>query len=182
MHHIFSPRDFKLTNFIQWESLKSMHWTSVFFIKHQIQCLHQWWESYGWVQMSKLSKADQRPGGWMRQIRKNIMCWAWRAWIYSSNDGMCCFRKLKFKKRKRKQLQTFYGVDREHKGLPRWHSDKESSFQCRRCGFDPWIRKIPWRRKRQPTPVLLPGESQWWRSLVGYSPWGRNESNTTEQL
>ena len=41
--------------------------------------------------------------------------------------------------------------------------------------FDPWVRKIPWRRKWQPSPVLLPGESLGWRSLVGYSPWGRKD-------
>ena len=45
-----------------------------------------------------------------------------------------------------------------------------------------WVRKIPWRRKWQPTPVLLTGKSHEWRSLVGYSPWGRKESDTTEQL
>ena len=37
-----------------------------------------------------------------------------------------------------------------------------------------------WGRKLQPTPVFLPGESHGWRSLVGYSPWGRTESDTTE--
>src|SRR5574341_1495332 len=37
-----------------------------------------------------------------------------------------------------------------------------------------------WRRKWQPTPVFLPGESHGWRSLVGCSPWGRTESDTTE--
>ena len=42
--------------------------------------------------------------------------------------------------------------------------------------------KIPWRRKCQPTPVLLPGESHGWRSLVGYSPRGRKESDMTERL
>ena len=47
-------------------------------------------------------------------------------------------------------------------------------------GSDPWVGKIPWRRKWQPTPVLLPGESHGGRSLVGYSPWGR-KSDTTEQ-
>ena len=40
--------------------------------------------------------------------------------------------------------------------------------------------KIPWRRKWQPTLVLLPGESQGQRSLLGYSPWGRRESGMTE--
>ena len=38
--------------------------------------------------------------------------------------------------------------------------------------FDPWVRKIPWRRKWQPTPVFLSRRSQGQRSLVGYSPWG----------
>ena len=37
-----------------------------------------------------------------------------------------------------------------------------------------------WRRKWQPTPVFLPGESQGWGSLVGYRLWGRTESDTTE--
>ena len=38
---------------------------------------------------------------------------------------------------------------------------------CRRPGFDPWVRKIPWRRKRQPTPVLLPRKSHGQRNLAG---------------
>ena len=57
-----------------------------------------------------------------------------------------------------------------------------SALQCRRSGFDPWVRKIPWRRKWQPSLVFLPGESHGQRSLVGYSPQGGKESNTTEQL
>ena len=55
-------------------------------------------------------------------------------------------------------------------------------LQYRRPGFDPWVRKFPWRRKWQPTPVFLPGKSHGWRSLVGYSPWGRKELDTTERL
>ena len=43
---------------------------------------------------------------------------------------------------------------------------------------DPWVRKVPRRRKWQPTPVLLPGKSHGWRSLVGYSLWGHKESDT----
>ena len=46
--------------------------------------------------------------------------------------------------------------------------------------FDPWVGKIPWRRKWQPTPVFLPGESHGQRSLVGYRLWGHKESDTTE--
>ena len=55
-------------------------------------------------------------------------------------------------------------------------------LQRRRTGFDPWIRKIPWRRERQPTPVFLPEESQRQRSLAGYNPWGCIELDTTEWL
>ena len=49
-----------------------------------------------------------------------------------------------------------------------------------RFRFYPWIRKVPWRRACQPTPVLLPEKSQGQRSLVGYSPQGHKESNMTE--
>ena len=52
----------------------------------------------------------------------------------------------------------------------------------RETGFHPWVGKIPWRRKWQSTPGLLPGKSHGQRSLVGYSPWGRKESDTTERL
>ena len=47
---------------------------------------------------------------------------------------------------------------------------------------DSWVKKIPWRRKWQPTPVFVPGESQGLRSLVGYSPWGGKELDMTERL
>ena len=43
-------------------------------------------------------------------------------------------------------------------------------------GFNPWIKKIPWRRKWQPTPVFLPGEFHGQRSLAGYSPWGHKRA------
>ena len=47
---------------------------------------------------------------------------------------------------------------------------------------EPWVGKLPWRRKWQPTPVFLPAESHGQRSLAGYSPRGRREWDTTEQL
>ena len=67
-------------------------------------------------------------------------------------------------------------------GLPKWLSGKESACQCRRH-FDPWVGKIPWRRKWQPTPVFLPGKSHGQRSLVGYSPRGckRGHDSVTKQ-
>ena len=54
-------------------------------------------------------------------------------------------------------------------------------LQCRRPGFNPWVRKIPWRREWQPTPVFLPGEYHGQRSLTGYSAQTHKESDTTEQ-
>ena len=49
-----------------------------------------------------------------------------------------------------------------------------------RCRFDPWDPKIPWRNMWQPTPVFLPGEPHGQRNLVGYSPWGCKDLDTTE--
>ena len=67
--------------------------------------------------------------------------------------------------------------------FPGGTNGKEPSWQYRRlkrCRFDPWVRKIPWRRAWQPTPVFLPGESHGQRSLAGYSPWGCKELDMTE--
>ena len=54
-------------------------------------------------------------------------------------------------------------------GFPRGSDSEESAGQCRRCRFDPWVGKIPWRRKWLPTPVFLPGESHGQRSPAGCS-------------
>ena len=67
-------------------------------------------------------------------------------------------------------------------GLPWWLRQKRIHLRCRRPGFDPWVRKIPWRREWLPTPVFLPGESHGQRSVEGYSPPGHKKSDTTEWL
>ena len=67
-------------------------------------------------------------------------------------------------------------------GLPWWLSRYRICLQCGRPGFNPWVGKIPRRRAQQPTPVLLPEESHRQRSLVGYSPWGCNESESCSVL
>ena len=56
--------------------------------------------------------------------------------------------------------------------LPRGLSGKESACQRRRPQFDPWVGKILWRRKWQPSPVFLSGEFHGQKRLAGYSPWG----------
>ena len=71
------------------------------------------------------------------------------------------------------------------RGFPGGTSGKELTCQCRRHkrhGFNPWVRKIPWRRKWQPASVFLPGKSHGQRSLVGYSPQGHKESAKTEHM
>ena len=55
---------------------------------------------------------------------------------------------------------------------------KASACNAGDLGSTPQVGKIPWRRKWQPTPVVLPGKFHGWRSLVGYSPWDRKESET----
>ena len=65
-------------------------------------------------------------------------------------------------------------------GLPRWRTGKESTCQGRRHGVDPWVGKIPWRRKWQTIPVFWPEKSHGQRSLAGYRPQGlQKELGTT---
>ena len=93
-----------------------------------------------------------------------------------------CWKALPFPPSEKKQMALF-SPKQVQAGLPRRCSGKESTCQYRRCrrhGFDLWVRKIPSRRQWPPTPVFLPGKSHGQRSLVGYSPRGCKESDTTE--
>ena len=67
-------------------------------------------------------------------------------------------------------------------GFPGGSDGNESACNTGDLSFNPWVRKIPWRRKWQPTPVHLPGKFHGLRRLVGYSSWGHKESDATEQL
>ena len=77
--------------------------------------------------------------------------------------------------------QCLYEYLYHQQGFPGVSDNKVSACSVW-LGFDPWVGEIPWRRKWQPTPELLLGKSHGWRSLVGYSPWGHIESDTTECL
>ena len=86
-------------------------------------------------------------------------------------------------------LSSFCYFQGDIAGVPSWATLllTQELYSCSqvslgRPGFDPWVRKSPWRRKWQSTPVLLPGKSHGQRSLVGCSPWGRKESDRTERL
>ena len=66
--------------------------------------------------------------------------------------------------------------------LPWWLSGSESACRCRRRGFDPWVRKIPWWRKRQPTPAFLPGKSHRQRKPGELQSMESPDSDVTSQL
>ena len=91
---------------------------------------------------------------------------AWQlthSWLSKNNTHSVCYISFKTRKIWNKNCSLSGGT-----------RGKELTCQRRRqktCGFDPWVEKIPWRRKWQPTPVFLPGESHGQRSLTGYSPW-----------
>jgi len=59
-------------------------------------------------------------------------------------------------------------------------AQQKKSPACGRSGFDPWVGKIPYKRRWQPVPVFLPEKSHGQRSLVGCNPWGCKEQWTTE--
>ena len=93
---------------------------------------------------------------------------------------MLVFRMLSFKLTFPLSFFTF--IKRLLNSLFSGGSDgKESSCKRRRHGFNPWVRKIPWRWEWQPTLVLLPGEFHGQRSQVGYSPWSHKELEMTER-
>ena len=106
-----------------------------------------------------------------------------------SHQGSCVTShpKTKWLKIQKKSLSVMPGILLNHKkgwflkeDFPSGSDGRSICLQWRRPRFNLWVRKIPWRRKWQPTPVLLPGKSHGWRGLVGYSPWGHKELDTTE--
>ena len=106
---------------------------------------------------------------------------SWKAWPSAAGTeseqhqdmlpGMAANQKKKKGKAKKSQADIIWGV-------PNGASGRESACQLRRHkrpGFNPWVGKIPWQRKWQPTPVFFFGKFHGLRSLVGYGLWGRKE-------
>ena len=77
----------------------------------------------------------------------------------------------------------FLVPDKGSPRLPCWLRWQRIYLQCRRPQLSPWVEKIPWPRKWQPTPVFSPGEFHGWRAgRATYRPWGCKELGTTEWL
>ena len=97
---------------------------------------------------------------------------------FKHNMAVPCFFT---KDEKLKQPLSTFRMLRQHHGLPSSSDGKSIHLQCRLGHINPWVGKIPWRRKWQLTPVFLPGEFHGQRSLAGYSPWGRKKLDMTER-
>ena len=115
--------------------------------------------------------------GWMASLTQWM--WVWMnsgSWWWTGRPGVLRFRGSQ---RVRHDWVTELNWTELNELLwaSQWLSGKESTCQCRRHRFDPWVGKISWRRKWQPTPVFLPGEYYGQRSLTGYSPCGCKESD-----
>ena len=119
--------------------------------------------------MLRKTEGERRSGdrgwdGWMASL--TWWTWVWATAGDSEGQGslVCC------NPWGHKELDMTCDWTRRR---TRWLSGKESDCQWRRCKrteFSPWVGKIPWGRKWQPTPVFLPGKFHEYRSTVGYSP------------
>ena len=112
----------------------------------------------------------RRWGGWMAS--PTLWTWVWASsgsWHWTRKPGMLLSMGIT-----KSQTQLNYWTELIY------HIRKISIDKFWRPGFDPWVRKIPWRRKWQPTPVLLPGKFLGLRSFVGYRPWDWKELDMTE--
>ena len=148
---------------------------------HLMEELIHWKRPWCWEGLGTGGEGDNR--GWDGWIASSTQ---WK-WVWENSRGWWWIGRT--------SLLQFMGSQRvghdwaielnwteEYIGLPWWLSDKESACQCRRHGFDPWIRKIPLRRIWQPTPVFLPGKSkgQSHCSPGRLQSTGCKESDTTE--
>ena len=120
---------------------------------------------------------DEHLGCFHYSLLWTMLQWTWGAQISLWDLDFSSFGYIP-----RSEIAGSYGSS----GLPRWLSGKESACNSGEAGDkgqevqDPWVKKFPWRRAWQPTPVFLPGESHGQRSLAGYSLWSGEESDTTE--
>ena len=155
-------------------------------LKLQYSCLENpmdggaWWAAVHGVAKSRTRLSDFTFTFHFHALEKEMATHSSvLAWRIPGPGGPCGLPSMG--SQSRTQLKRCSSSSSRHKlGLPWWLSGKESSCQCRRCRFNPWTGKMPLRRKWQPTPVFLPGESHGGRSLVGYSPRGCKELDTTD--
>ena len=124
----------------------------------------------------------EKPGGPQSTGSQRVgHDWATSLWqiLVCVLDSWARFKELRIRTQNNRSFLTS-GILLESVGFPGGSDSKELARQWR-PGFDPWVGKIPWRRKWQPVPAFFPGKCHGQRSLASCSPWGHKESDTTER-
>ena len=130
---------------------------------------------YGLKVCECVSLTCQRVGLWKWDFWETIRSWGW---TFLNALSVLLRRDMR-------EMSNF--TSHESGGLPLLGASRVAQrVKSLPAVQETWIQPLgwedPWRRKWQPTPVLLPEKFDGWRSLVGYSPWDCKESHTTEQL
>ena len=116
---------------------------------------------------------DRGWDGWMTLPTRWTRVWVGsRSWWWTGKPGV--LQSMEMQRVRHDWATELNWTHTEATTFPGGASGKESTCQCRRhsrCGFDHWVGKSPWRRKWQPTPEFLPGESHEQKNLAGYPPW-----------
>ena len=137
----------------RWDDLREQPWN----IHITICKVHRQWEFSVWHREPKVSALWQPRGvGWGKRFKREgtyAYLWLIYADVWQKPPQYCKVTVLQFK-------------------IFKNYFKKESACQCTRHTFNPWVRKILWKRNWQPTPVFLPGKCHGQRSLAGYGPWG----------
>ena len=165
-----------------WVSMSLRHasisfWLILIFLTQDVLGLYLLWTSHGviyssvdsWLPLVVL-EINLGALGMLIVIKRTIQ------WIVLVLENICVYKHI---------YTHIYIYTCTSMGFPSGTSSKESTCQCRRHkipGFDPWVRKIPWKRAWKSTPGFLPRTSHVQRSLTGYSPWGCKESDMTGRL
>ena len=127
------------------------------------------WRTDSLVKTLMMGKFEGRRRGQQRM--------RWLDCIINSMDMHLSKLRERVKERERKAWRAaVHGVTKSQRWLSDWTMTKGDTvvknLPARRGGFDPWVRKIPWRRKWQPTPVFLPGKVPWTKQSGGLQPMG----------
>ena len=140
-----------------------------------------WWQLDMWptadyTLLLRLEKFLPSDGSWnipteyiLKIPYHSTTCWQRTDWFVPCGFYPACQSRIQVSQWLQSPLLAYcIYLELVDSGYPR--GSDGICLQCGRPAFDPWVRKIPWRREWQPTPIFLPGELHGQRSLVGYSP------------
>ena len=137
-----------------------------------------------WIQaeiiLSEVSQTEKHKHQWHHL---HVAYTIWHKWTYRWTKRLADIENRLWLPvgRDRGEMEWKPGLSRWkpwHTGFPRWLRGKEPACQHQRLEFDPWVRKIPWRREWLPIPVFFPGEFHGQKSLACLSPWGSKDRLT----